>query len=565
MRTTKIVGLAAAVFALALPCCARLQAQTRPQPNAPVHRVYVFGDSYSDSGRGYVDGNGPTAVWYAAQKLGITLRTSNKSFGAQDSLNFAVSGAPTGSAPGRTVDKDALLGLGMQNQVAEFVDLVHAGKVRFDAGETLFFLAGGLNDGQGMTADTVKNLEDEMRSLYAVGARRFRIAVLPEQVPAFRRTALRLNPALWMVPAEMQRELKDASVQSSDWGLYFDAVMRSPASYGITDTKNSCAGRAIFHEDATPCADPDARFYFHAGHPSTAVHKAAGLMLAEEWQGKRVAAVAPLHLPLWAQHVPLQQGSNEADTPGIEVYTPATNTTHTAVLICPGGGYQGLAIDYEGEQVARWLAGRGVTGIVLRYRVAPYAYPVPMLDAERAMRLARAHAAEWGFSADHVGIWGFSAGGHLSSFLLTHFNEPLPAVAGYTPDATDAVSAKPTFGVLAYPVISMQPGLKHPGSEKNLLGDPPDPALVQSLSNELQVKPDSPPVFLFSTTDDGLVPVLNTVRFYEAYVEKHVPAELHLFEHGPHGLGLSGTKPGTSAWPQLVESWMQRNGWMAPE
>ncbi|MFC6645368.1 alpha/beta hydrolase [Granulicella cerasi] len=249
----------------------------------------------------------------------------------------------------------------------------------------------------------------------------------------------------------------------------------------------------------------------------------------------------------------------------MEVYTPANNLTRTAVLICPGGGYHTLAMDHEGEQIARWLAGRGVTGIVLKYRVAPYAYPVPMLDEERAMRLARSHAEEWGFDEDRVGVWGFSAGGHLASFLLAHFAEPLPEVAGYTPDAIDALPVRPAFGVLAYPVISMKAGLTHQGSLHGLLGEHPDPALVQDLSDELQVKADSPSVFLFSTTDDAAVPVMNSVKFYEAYVEKRIPVEMHLFDHGQHGSGLAGTKPGTAAWPQLLQSWLQRNGWMSNE
>ncbi|MDE1163394.1 MAG: alpha/beta hydrolase fold domain-containing protein [Acidobacteriaceae bacterium] len=550
----------AAIASASLP----LAAQSAPKPDAPIHRVFVFGDSYSDTGRGYVDGNGPTAVWYAAQQLGIELKTPNHSFTPNDSLNFAVSGAPTGRSPGHNVTKEAMLGFGMANQVDEFVDLAHSGKLRFNPDETLFFLAGGGNDRTVPTLETVQHLEEEIQQLYAAGARRFRVAALPEQIPGFRAVALRLNTSLRMIPKDIGHKLPGATVQSSDWGLYFDAVMRSPATYGITDTKNPCAGRAIFHEDTTPCASPETFFYYHRDHPSTATHKAAGLMLAQEWQGKPVAAIAPVRLPVWPAAVPLARGHSEADTPFLEAYLPASNPTHTAVLVLPGGGYAGLALDHEGAQIGRWLAARNVAAIVLHYRVAPYQYPAPMLDAERAMRLVRSHAAEWGFNADSVGIWGFSAGGHLASFMLTHFAESLAPPMPYTPDAIDSLSARPTFGILCYPLISMgDPALSHPGSLANLLGPHPDPALVKSLSNELQVKPDSPPAFLFTTTDDRVVPVLNSIRFYEAYQQHHLPIEMHIFEHGNHGLGLAGTTPGAQAWPQLLETWLQRNGWMS--
>ena len=249
---------------------------------APVKRMYVFGDSYSDIGRGYVDGNGPTAVAYLAQRLELQMVASNAPDAAGKSLNFAVSGAPTGSSPGRAIPGGGWLGLGMKEEVQEFVAMVRSGKVKFDPAKTLFFIAGGLNDGRFPTAETVGNLEDEMQTLYSVGARRFAVAILPEKIPGFDKTGIRLNPALAAIPEEMRPKLAGAVIDTSHWGAFLDEVMVHSAKYGITDTTNKCAGRAIFNEDATPCASPGSHYYYHAAHPSTATHKAVGDMLFDE-------------------------------------------------------------------------------------------------------------------------------------------------------------------------------------------------------------------------------------------------------------------------------------------
>lgn len=243
--------------------------------------MYVFGDSYSDIGRGYLDSDGPTAVAYLAHHLGLTLVPSNARDAAEKSLDFAVSGAPTGENPGHVVT-NGWLGLGMKNQVADFVARVHDGSVAFDAETTIFFIAGGLNDKRITTEQTVGNLEGEIEALYAAGARRFFVAVLPEKIPAFSDVGKRLNPALRNIPADMQPKLKGAELQLSQWGAFFDVVMDHPDKYGIADTMNQCAGRAIFNEDCTPCANPAGHFYYHKGHPSTAVHKAVGDMLYKE-------------------------------------------------------------------------------------------------------------------------------------------------------------------------------------------------------------------------------------------------------------------------------------------
>ncbi|HEX4232378.1 MAG TPA: SGNH/GDSL hydrolase family protein [Bryobacteraceae bacterium] len=246
-----------------------------------IDRLYVFGDSYSDTGAGYIDGNGPTAVAYLAQRLRLTMVPTNAPDTAGKSLNFAVSGAGTGSGPGHRV-KDALLGLGMRDQVADFVTRVHSGSIKFLPDSTLFFIAGGLNDKRLPTETTVANLETEVRMLYGVGGRRFLIALLPTAIPAFSQVGQRLDPAIARIPSELSAALPDASIHLSHWGDFYDEVMHNPAKYGITDTADACAGRAIFNQDTTPCPNPAAHFYYHSGHPSTAVHKIVGNMLYDE-------------------------------------------------------------------------------------------------------------------------------------------------------------------------------------------------------------------------------------------------------------------------------------------
>ncbi|HEX3879603.1 MAG TPA: SGNH/GDSL hydrolase family protein [Bryobacteraceae bacterium] len=262
------------VFAAAVPLLAQ---QAEPK----ITRLYVFGDSYSDTGAGYVDGDGPTAVAYLARRLGFELTASTKQSSPTQSLNFAVSGGQSGLGAGRKV-KDALLGRGMMDQVDEFLGLVQTKAVVFAPEETLFFLAGGLNDRRLPSSETVANLESEIRKLYAAGGRRFRVALLPTAIPAFSAVGIRLNPELRKIPSQMQAEFKDAQVALSDWGLYFDDVMQNPSRYHIDNTKDKCAGRAIFDEDATACPNPSAFYYYHEGHPSTAVHKVVGDKLYDE-------------------------------------------------------------------------------------------------------------------------------------------------------------------------------------------------------------------------------------------------------------------------------------------
>jgi phospholipase/lecithinase/hemolysin len=246
--------------------------------------MYVFGDSYSDTGAGYLDGNGPTAVAYLAQRLGFELRHANAADAAGKSLNFAVSGAQTGSGAGRRV-KEALLGFGMRNQVDDFAARVRSGAIAFRPESTLFYIAGGLNDRTIPTETTVQNLKGLIRTLYELGGRRFLLATLPTAIPSFSAVGKRLNPALSSIPPELAAELPASSISLSRWGQFFDEVMADPAQYGITNTTKACAGRAIFDEDSTPCATPSAYYYYHAGHPSTAVHKAVGDKVYQELIG----------------------------------------------------------------------------------------------------------------------------------------------------------------------------------------------------------------------------------------------------------------------------------------
>lgn len=272
------------------------------------------------------------------------------------------------------------------------------------------------------------------------------------------------------------------------------------------------------------------------------------------------SSTSPSPILLWPNGAPGASGTTALDQPTITIYLPAQNPTHTGIVVCPGGGYRMLATDKEGTQVAHWLNARGVAAFVLTYRLGPrYHYPVELLDAQRAIRYVRSHAAEDGLDPTHIGIWGFSAGGHLASTTGTHFD----AGNSNATDPIERVSSRPDFMVLAYPVISMEPGIAHIGSMHNLLGEQPNPMLQNELSNETQVTPQTPPTFLFSTTNDEGVPVMNSVLFYEALVHAGVPAELHIFEQGHHGSGLGQGNPQLRMWPVLLQNWLHLNGWMA--
>lgn len=251
----------------------------------PYTMLYVFGDSYSDSGAGYIDGNGPTAVVYLAQRLGIPFTYFGDSESRSKGLNFAVSGARTGEGEGKKYPHGELLSRGMRNQVNDFAALVKSGAIRFDPKQTMFYLAGGLNDRSLPDGATVTNLEADIDALYAAGARRFQVALLPTKITAFATAGERFNPLLATVPADMRAKRTDVTIINSKWGLFFDEVMTHPAKYGITDITSTCAGRVLHNEDSTPCASPETHFFYHEGHPSTATHKAVGDMLYDEALG----------------------------------------------------------------------------------------------------------------------------------------------------------------------------------------------------------------------------------------------------------------------------------------
>jgi acetyl esterase/lipase len=280
------------------------------------------------------------------------------------------------------------------------------------------------------------------------------------------------------------------------------------------------------------------------------------------WGQTPTAPAAPqaAEAPLWEHGAPGALGDADADRPTLTFYPPARAATGTAVIVAPGGGYGNLAMDHEGRQVAAWLNAMGVTAFILKYRLGPrYHHPIELGDAQRAIRTVRARAQTFGVLPDRIGMMGFSAGGHLTSTAGTHFDAGKPDAA----DPIERVSSRPDFMILAYPVISFDPAIKHAGSERNLLGEHPDPTLVAELSNELHVTAQTPPTFLFHTTNDPGVPVENSVRFYLALVKAKVPAEMHLFENGPHGVGLALNDPALSAWPTLLANWLRARGLLA--
>jgi len=246
----------------------------------PYTRMYVFGDSYSDIGAGYVDGNGPTAVAYLGWLMGLQITQAHAPNASDKSLVFAVSGARTGEGEGHHV-KEALLGYGMLNQVQDFAARVKSGDIKFDRDTTLFFIAGGLNDGGLATETTIANLRHLIEILRDLGGRHFTVAELPTKIPQFSKTAIRLDPALHQF-AEQEGAALGVDLWLNHWGSGFDDVMEHPESYAIANTASACAGRAIFDQDATPVGDPATFFFYHEGHPSTAVHRFVGKKLLDE-------------------------------------------------------------------------------------------------------------------------------------------------------------------------------------------------------------------------------------------------------------------------------------------
>ncbi len=268
------------------------------------------------------------------------------------------------------------------------------------------------------------------------------------------------------------------------------------------------------------------------------------------------AVAEPEHLPLWPDGAPGAQGEAPHDIPSLQAYLPEDAAgPMPAVVVCPGGGYGGLA-RHEGHDYALWLNDHGIAAFVLRYRLGPHGYKHPTMlhDAARAVRTVRSKASAWKVDPKRVGIMGSSAGGHLASTLLTHFD------AG-KPDAEDIIereSSRPDLGILCYPVISMGPW-SHGGSRRNLLGDRPSASDVWLLSNELQVTPQTPPTFLWHTAEDKAVPVENSLMFAAALQKAGVPMDLHVYQKGRHGIGLANGHP----WTAALTFFLQEQGFVA--
>ena len=263
---------------------------------------------------------------------------------------------------------------------------------------------------------------------------------------------------------------------------------------------------------------------------------------------------------LWPDGAPGTKGTEDADKPGLWIYpAPEDKRTGAGIVVCPGGGYGGLAVDTEGHQIAKFLKRKGISAFVLRYRLGRrYPHPTPMQDVQRAIRSVRKNAGKWDVDPQRIGVMGFSAGGHLASTAATHFDSGNKKSS----DPIDQVSCRPDFAILCYPVITMTQDFGHKGSARNLLGDNPDPKLLKLMSNELQVTEETPPTFLFHTSDDKVVPPMNSVSFYQALNQAGVPAEMHIYRHGRHGVSLAPGYPALSGWPDLLMSWLKSSGFL---
>jgi acetyl esterase/lipase len=256
---------------------------------------------------------------------------------------------------------------------------------------------------------------------------------------------------------------------------------------------------------------------------------------------------------LWDDRAPRATGDKDADIPTIQVFLPdPAKANGCAVVICPGGGYCGLAMGYEGTDVAKWFNTHGVAAFVLKYRIAPYGQPMPMLDGQRAIRLVRMNSKAWGIDWKRIGIMGFSAGGHVASTVGTHWDKYIPA----SPDPVNGQSCRPDFMLLVYPVITMKPKIAHEGSRRNLLGDKPPQKLVDLYSNELQVKDDTPPAFIVASKTDDVVPVKNSELFADALKAHKIPHEFLELPTGNHGYGMAANDPKLSVWTDACLKWM---------
>jgi acetyl esterase/lipase len=296
-------------------------------------------------------------------------------------------------------------------------------------------------------------------------------------------------------------------------------------------------------------------------------------------------AAAPAELPLWPEGVPAavradapaargDLGSERVDAhgaisnvslPTLTVVPPAVDrqgsAQGTAVILCPGGGYTYLSWQREGQQYAAWLSTLGITTFILKSRLKEWGHPAPLQDVLRAIRLVRSRAAEFGVDPKRIGVMGSSAGGHLAASASTLFDH----ADGRTGAALDAISARPDFAVLVYPVITMADPAAHAGSRRSLLGSAPGPAMLAQMSVEQQVGAATPPTLLLHTQGDKTVPVQNSLMYFEALTRAGVPAELYVFEQGGHGIGMRNGLGNASAWPRRAEDWLRQRGLLAKD
>lgn len=263
-------------------------------------------------------------------------------------------------------------------------------------------------------------------------------------------------------------------------------------------------------------------------------------------------AQKPIELKVWPNGAPNSNGitvAEEMKSPGrpgkvtdptLTVY-PAARPNGMAVVACPGGGYQHLAMNHEGFDMAAWFNAQGITFAVLKYRMPNGHNEVPLSDAQEALRIMKAHAAEWNICPQKIGIMGASAGGHLASTAATHFDS----------------DTRPAFHILLYPVISMDAAIAHAGSRKNLLGEAPSAELQAKYSNELQVAPNTPPAFIALSSDDKTVPPANSLRYYEALIAHKVSASMHIYPIGGHGWGFRDSFVYKHQWTGELEKWLR--------
>ena len=277
--------------------------------------------------------------------------------------------------------------------------------------------------------------------------------------------------------------------------------------------------------------------------------------------------VSGRRIVLWPSGAPLAQGTTEGDIPKLFTYPALDAGPHSAVIVMPGGGYTHEVMEQEGAAEARWLVAHGISAFVLEYRLAPaYAYPAPMLDASRAIRYVRSHAAELAVNPNQIGVWGFSAGGHLSAYMATTHKPGDPTAA----DPIDRVSDRPDFAIISYGVLALNLYTRSGTVPlQTLIGSHPTQAAIDAVDPFKHVSTDTSPCLIYSTTGDKTVDPRNATEFYEALKSAGVPVELHIFELGAHGTHMGVDQPPAmrelTLFPTLLTNWLQLHGWMAPQ